>query len=238
MNEFIRDTNTSTLIVLIYHLAKYPDNASDVYDEIRKADISRIDVLASLPKLNAFINESQRLIPAALTFGSRKTPSQGINVDGVHIPGDVTVRTSRYTVCRSLSPWTWAWCATANNSSVEEAFEDAESFRPERWLDRSDLIRDRAAFAPFGVGKSICNNSRSRTNENCAGRRGCVGKRLAIMQLRLVLSQILLNYDVSFSPGTDVDAIERDMTDELTASPGKFNAVFAPRSNGLGAARE
>lgn len=42
-----------------------------------------------------------RLLPAAMTFGSRKTPPQGIDVDGVYIPGNVTLRTSRYTSCRS-----------------------------------------------------------------------------------------------------------------------------------------
>lgn len=39
--------------------------------------------------------------------------------------------------------------------SVKEAFEDAEAFRPERWLSRPDLVHDRAAFAPFGVGECL-----------------------------------------------------------------------------------
>lgn len=61
------------------------------------------------------------------------------------------------------------------------------------------------------------------------GRRGCVGKRLAMTQIRLVISQTILNYHVSFAPGTDVDAIERNMTDELTTSLGEFDAMFASR---------
>lgn len=41
---------------------------------------------------------------------------------------------------------------------VESAFEDPESFVPERWYSRPELIKDRRAFVPFGVGKytAVC----------------------------------------------------------------------------------
>jgi tryprostatin B 6-hydroxylase len=35
---------------------------------------------------------------------------------------------------------------------VESAFEDPLSFVPERWYSRPEMIRDKSAFAPFGVG--------------------------------------------------------------------------------------
>ncbi len=38
---------------------------------------------------------------------------------------------------------------------VERAFEDPLSFIPERWYSRPEMITDKRAFAPFGVGTSL-----------------------------------------------------------------------------------
>ena len=37
--------------------------------------------------------------------------------------------------------------------AVETAFQDPTSFIPERWTSRPEMILDKRAFAPFGVGK-------------------------------------------------------------------------------------
>ena len=42
---------------------------------------------------------------------------------------------------------------TEIRTSVETAFQDPTSFIPERWTSRPELILDKRAFAPFGVGK-------------------------------------------------------------------------------------
>lgn len=36
--------------------------------------------------------------------------------------------------------------------AVETAFKDPHSFVPERWTTRPDMILDKRAFAPFGLG--------------------------------------------------------------------------------------
>lgn len=41
--------------------------------------------------LDDIINESLRLRPAVMTGGYRVTPDQGLQIDEVHIPGDVNV---------------------------------------------------------------------------------------------------------------------------------------------------
>ncbi|OCL04252.1 cytochrome P450 [Glonium stellatum] len=95
---------------------------------------------------------------------------------------------------------------------MEKSFEKPLEFIPERWYSQPELIKDRRAFAPFGVG-----------------RRACVGKNLALIQIRLLTSALLLKYRVRFAPGETGVAVEDNMKDQLTAQPGKFYAIFEKR---------
>ncbi|CAD6591505.1 MAG: hypothetical protein ASARMPRED_005466 [Alectoria sarmentosa] len=94
----------------------------------------------------------------------------------------------------------------------ESAFEDPHSFIPERWYSRPELIKDQRAFAPFGVGRRIC-----------------VGKNLALTQIRLVTATLVCKYRVRFASGDKGEAMERDLRDQLTALPGRFSVVFDVR---------
>lgn len=89
-----------------------------------------------MPVLNGFINESMRLIPAALTIGSRLTPSQGLTIDGIYIPGNIKLVAPKYSIYRRGS-----------------VFIEPNTFIPERWYSRPELVRDKSVFAPFGIGK-------------------------------------------------------------------------------------
>jgi cytochrome P450 len=119
---------------------------------------------------------------------------------------------------------------------VESAFEDPLSFIPERWYSRPEMIRDKSAFAPFGVGKLFfsapIDDSPILTCISL-GRRVCVGKNLALTQIRLVATILLSRYHVRFAPGETGEAVERDMRDQLTAQPGRYAVVFEPRSQAV-----
>jgi tryprostatin B 6-hydroxylase len=97
----ISDTTGPSLILLWYFMALYPEQAERVYQEVKDVDPSDINTLANLPCLNGFINESMRLIPAALTMGTRTTPAEGMTVDGTYIPGGIKVAAPKYTIFRS-----------------------------------------------------------------------------------------------------------------------------------------
>ncbi|XP_072935019.1 cytochrome P450 4V2-like [Epargyreus clarus] len=58
--------------------------------------------------------------------------------------------------------------------------EDAESFRPERWLDPATLPSNPNAFLAFGVGK-----------------RNCIGKLYAMMSMKITIAHVLRNYRVT-----------------------------------------
>ncbi|KAI1323412.1 benzoate 4-monooxygenase cytochrome P450 [Xylariaceae sp. FL0255] len=96
---------------------------------------------------------------------------------------------------------------------LSTAFVEPHSFIPERWYSKSELVLDKRAFAPFG-----------------SGRTSCAGKHLAMAQLRLFAAGLLSRYNITFAPGErNGEAVERDMRDQLTASPGRLNIVFEKR---------
>lgn len=113
---------------------------------------------------------------------------------------------------------------------VESAWEAPHDFCPERWYSRQDMIKDKRAFAPFGVGKGFFHpNSRYELNIP-SGKTSCVGKNLALTEIRMAVAGILSVFNMSFLPGDDGAAVERDMRDQLTAYPGDLKLIFTQRS--------
>lgn len=61
------------------------------------------------------------------------------------------------------------------------------------------------------------------------GHRQCVGKRLALTEVRLMVATLLKRYDISFLAGQDIDSVVDDMKGQVTAQPGECRFVFTPR---------
>ncbi|KAM6147519.1 1,25-dihydroxyvitamin D(3) 24-hydroxylase, mitochondrial [Erethizon dorsatum] len=71
--------------------------------------------------------------------------------------------------------------------SDEDNFEDSDQFRPERWLQKEKKINP-FAHLPFGVGKRMC-----------------IGRRLAELQLHLALCWVVRKYNIV---ATDNEPVE------------------------------
>lgn len=96
---------------------------------------------------------------------------------------------------------------------LASCFERPLEFIPERWYSKPELVHDKGAFAPFNQGRF-----------------GCVGKNLALMEVRAVTAALLDRYDLEFAPGMGRgEGVERDMGDQFTATPGKLELVFTER---------
>ncbi|OCL04417.1 putative Averantin oxidoreductase [Glonium stellatum] len=67
------------------------------------------------------------------------------------------------------------WAASHNPDN----FRDPEEFIPERWIDDYYANDSKKAMQPFSLGP-----------------RGCIGKSLAYMEMRLVMSHLLWNFDI------------------------------------------
>ncbi|KAL8747752.1 MAG: hypothetical protein Q9190_000410 [Brigantiaea leucoxantha] len=95
---------------------------------------------------------------------------------------------------------------------LETCFERAEEFIPERWYSRPELVKDKTGFAPFSMG-----------------RYNCIGKTIALTQLRSVLALLVTRFDVRLAPGEEGVKVWKDLKDQFNSHPGKLRLVFTLR---------
>ena len=92
----------------------------------------------------------------------------------------------------------------------EKLFEDAEAFRPERWLRKKDEIPTDTAEAfssiPFGFGTRMC-----------------IGRRIAELELHLLSARIVQQFEISYPPDAEnVEPYVRGVTIPDRAVRAKF----------------
>ncbi|KAL9624745.1 MAG: hypothetical protein Q9160_001099 [Pyrenula sp. 1 TL-2023] len=91
----------------------------------------------------------------------------------------------------------------------ERCYVNAETFIPERWYSQPELIKDKRAFKPFGQG-----------------RYGCIGKQLALRELRFVIAMLIQKFDVRFAAGEDGTAVWKEARDFFALIPGSLKLAF------------
>ena len=91
---------------MLYELANNPSCFTLLQEEIGDLKKSGKEFsnenLQSLDYLNGVINEAMRLYPAAGML-QRKTPPEGLDIGGSHVPGNTTIFAPFYVVGRSQS---------------------------------------------------------------------------------------------------------------------------------------
>lgn len=183
------DTTSSALAATLYYLCANPAKLKIVQDEVRNkfSNVSEIvsgKELTECVYLRACIDEAMRLCPPVPGLLPREVIApQGMTIDCTrdalgspagryHIPKGTTLGVNIYTL---------------HHSPLH--FPSPYSYSPERWLLPSDhpagnatvesAERARAAFTPFSIGS-----------------RGCIGKALAMMELRLVMGRMVWEWEV------------------------------------------
>ncbi|KAI0145190.1 cytochrome P450 [Xylariaceae sp. FL1272] len=96
---------------------------------------------------------------------------------------------------------------------LDTAFERPKEFLPERWTTRQDLVLDKRAFAPFSLGKF-----------------GCIGKSLAMIEMRLVIALLVKHFEISFAEGDEGESLFEGLQDQFTFAPGPLNLSFRIRA--------
>ena len=147
------ETTAISLSAVFYFLLKHPgcyeklmaelDHAvrSGVIEDRRNGLVGWAEA-QKLPYLDAVIQESFRVHPAAGLILERIVPKQGMNILGEQIPGGTIVGCNAWVVHRR-----------------PEVFgEDVDVFRPERWLEASpEKLREmKATMFQFGAGARTC----------------------------------------------------------------------------------
>ncbi|KAI0191377.1 cytochrome P450 monooxygenase-like protein [Xylaria flabelliformis] len=93
-----------------------------------------------------------------------------------------------------------------------KAFVAPNEFIPERWTTRPELILNKKAFCPFSQG-----------------RYACIGRNLALNELRAVISKSVLEFDISFAPGETGRTLLEESKDIFTMSLAKLELCFTRR---------
>jgi cytochrome P450 len=160
-------TATSIRCTLLY-LLTHPVAFAKLRDEIDKAvdsgnvtfPVIRYSVGLQMPYLQACIKEGLRLWQPLNGIQTKDSPSEGVTVNGIYIPGGTQV----------------GWSSHSMMKRQDIFGEDADLFRPERWLD--------------GDPETIKGYERAWEITFSAGRFTCLGKNIALMELTKVLFEV------------------------------------------------
>ena len=94
---------------VLYELVRHPQQIDKLRQELAPYKAGHLagellnEKIANLNHLNGVINETLRLHPPVPTALHRKTPPEGIEIDGTYIPGNMTVWCPQYVIGRCTS---------------------------------------------------------------------------------------------------------------------------------------
>lgn len=133
------DSVGSLMRTIMFNLLVYPHTLAKLYDELRSANLSRpfpqYSEVRNLPYLDACVQEGIRMHPPfALPF-ERVVPEGGITILGQYLPAATIVGGSPYVVNRHKGMFG----------------EDAEFWRPERWLEKDEMHKKKLEQAMLTV---------------------------------------------------------------------------------------
>ncbi|KAK9244249.1 benzoate 4-monooxygenase cytochrome P450 [Lipomyces tetrasporus] len=153
----------------VFNLLGHPHTLARLYDELRSADLSRpypkFSEVNALPYLDACVWEGVRMHPPfALPF-ERIVRDGGITVLGHYLPAGTVIGGSPYVVNRHKGTFG----------------QDAEFWRPERWLEQDEKHKLKLQRSVLTFG---------------AGRRVCIGKHIGLMEVKKLVAFLVLNYNL------------------------------------------
>ncbi|MCJ1358007.1 MAG: hypothetical protein MMC33_008005 [Icmadophila ericetorum] len=178
--------STSTVLAgAAYYLLENSAVHEKLVNEIRQffktdEEITQQSVLL-LPYLSAVLTETKRIYPPSQAGHPRRVPVGGANVSGRWIPGGVNIFPTFYQLGymtdsgqTGVTINQWACNRSARN------FREPDKFIPERWLDDPRFSSDqKGAYQPYSVGSG-----------------NCIGKNLALAEMRLTLAKFIWHFDL------------------------------------------
>lgn len=108
-------------------------------------------------------------------------------------------------------------------------YEKPEEFIPERWYSRPELVKEKSAFAPFLVGMSSLLPSLEFWRLIVVGTYGCIGRPLAMMNLRSTVARLITTFDIKFAEGEDGSTFDGKSTNHFLWVPGDLYISFTKR---------
>lgn len=173
------ETTAKALCWTLYLLDRHPEVRDNVRSEVRNLmDRSQptAEVLSGPKEREGTLQETKRAFEESMRLYP-PVPHLARAVKQEDRMGEYRVRRGAYVILSQFAthrnPWLW---------------ENAETFDPKRFKERSSQDRPRYAYFPFG-----------------GGMRSCIGSAFAYMEAEIVLSMIVDRFDLSLMPGHPVD---------------------------------
>lgn len=177
----------SLLANMSFLLAKHPKQQELLIQEIDAFPTQEFnfDIVQSCKYLDAVVWETLRLYPPVARVERECTSDYKLSKSNITVPAGMTVSIPIYAIHRDPLN-----------------FEDADTFVPERFLSNGDgegsALRHPWCFLPFGGGP-----------------RNCLGIRLAILEAKLCIAQVLRRYRFHVDPGRVIE----HFSDQVLVSP-------------------
>jgi cytochrome P450 len=169
------DSTAFTLMWTLHYLLQNPQALKSVKEEIAKAVLEgnlnyppALKELVKLPYLQATIKEGLRCSAVFRLGVQRISPKGGIKICDRHVPEGITVGCYQEVVHRDRTVYG----------------DDAASFRPDRWLEASEIDRKMMERCGLWYG---------------SGKHACIGQHFAQAQMLKVLAMMIMKLEVSQS---------------------------------------
>lgn len=179
------DTTALSLAATFFYLLHNPDTLAKLTSEVRSSFTSPDEInsktLAKLPYLRACIDEALRLSPPAAGHLPREVLPGGLTIDEHYFPAGTVVGTSAYAIHHS-----------------KEYYPDPFTYCPERWIIDPTTTDDNDLRSPESVAKA-----RAAFCAFSHGPRGCIGKRVAYIEMSNAVASLLFSHDMRLAPGAE-----------------------------------
>ena len=170
------DTTAIVLRSMVYYFCTLPQVFAKFMDELKAVLQARGDSDeyerritwkegSNMKYLQACIKESLRCHPALGQLLPRVVPSGGVELRGKFLPEGTVVGCNAWTIHRDRSVFG----------------EDADTFRPERWLNGpvEQIKKMEQSFFAFGAGTRVC-----------------IGRNIALLELSKVLPEFFRRFEI------------------------------------------
>ena len=152
------ETTSNALTFTAQLLAHHPEYQQKIKEEASSFSADTLaDILQHTQQAEHAINESMRLYPPVYFID--RVAKSAFDHNGLHFPKDTTLLFSLYEMHR-----------------LEKNWQDAESFKPERFATDKNFSDQ---FFPFG-----------------AGPRKCIGNNFAMVEMKLVIYELMKRFDI------------------------------------------
>jgi len=203
------DTSVQTVLTFFRYICadktsqqRLQKELNDVFND--ELEDVHVDALMRLPYLDACVQEALRIMPPGPFGPPRSSGRTGVIIQNNWIAPNTTLHMPVYAMHRD-----------PNNFGL------GDKFIPERWLDDADVRKsaavkllafNRDAFVPFSAGYS-----------------SCVGKHLALQNIKVLIGYMMHTFDVAMVPQFDEEKYDASYKEYGLWTHDPLHLVFSPR---------